>query len=246
MRTDWDYSDRAATYDKRADYSLEAITKVLKLTECSNTTLVADIGAGTGKLTKALAAHSLTVHAVEPNDNMRTYGKKNTTNMGVKWSEGIAEDTKLEKNRYHAAFFGSSFNVTDQVRALKEVDRILAPQGWFVCMWNHRDLNDPIQKRLEYIIHSYLPSYDYGARRQDPTDVIESSGYFKPAQKIECRFTTMMSKCDIIGAWKSHDTLFRQSDGKFDQIIETMEEALTDDTILVPYFTRIWFAQAIH
>ena len=25
MKTDWDYSERAATYDKRADYSNEAI-----------------------------------------------------------------------------------------------------------------------------------------------------------------------------------------------------------------------------
>ena len=31
MKTDWDYSERAATYDKRADYSNEAIDDLLNI-----------------------------------------------------------------------------------------------------------------------------------------------------------------------------------------------------------------------
>ena len=151
MQTQWDYSERAATYDKRADYSEEAVARLLESIACSPQTPVADIGAGTGKLTKLLAQHSLAVSAVEPNNNMRILGEKNTKGMNISWSEGIGEDTKLRKQSFHSVFFGSFFNVTDQLKTLNEVKRILIPNGWFICMWNHRDLNDPIQKTIEKI-----------------------------------------------------------------------------------------------
>ena len=50
MQTLWDYSERAATYDKRADYSEEAVASLLDSIACSTQTPVADIGAGTGSM----------------------------------------------------------------------------------------------------------------------------------------------------------------------------------------------------
>lgn len=52
-----------------------------------------------------------------------------------------------------------------------------------------------------------------------------------------------MTKNSVVDAWKSHDTLFRQSDGKFGEIIDAISDALTEEEYLIPYFTRIWFAQ---
>ena len=54
MKTEWDYTDRAHTYDQRADYSVDAISKLVEQTNCDQDKVVADIGAGTGKLTKML------------------------------------------------------------------------------------------------------------------------------------------------------------------------------------------------
>ena len=243
MKTEWDYTDRAHTYDQRADYSPEAITKLLEQTGCSPEKPVADIGAGTGKLTKMLLDNKLTVRAVEPNDNMRMYGVSNTSNGSVTWTEGVGEHTGLDDSGVYAAFFGSSFNVVDQVKTLDEVSRIVVPNGWFGCMWNHRDVEDPIQKEIEDIIKSFIPNYDNGLRRQDPTSVIESHDHFAKVKHIEERFLVPMKKTNIVDAWKSHDTLYRQSNGKFDDIINKISECLNADEYLVPYFTRIWFAQ---
>lgn len=161
MKTEWDYTDRAHTYDKRANYSDPAIQRLLDETGCSAGKPIADIGAGTGKLTMMLLRHGLIIHAVEPNDNMRMYGVKNTENMSAYWTEGVGEATGLDDSSVYAAFFGSSFNVLNQKAALKEVSRILVPGGWFACMWNHLDTEDPVQKRVEQIIHSFIPNYDY-------------------------------------------------------------------------------------
>jgi ubiquinone/menaquinone biosynthesis C-methylase UbiE len=245
MKTEWDYTERAHTYDNRADYSSKAIEHLLKQIGSSPDKPVADIGAGTGKLTKILLNNGLMVKAVEPNDNMRHYGIQNTKDQNVVWSEGTGEQTGLEKCSVQAALFGSSFNVVDQQKTLNEVARVLMPNGWFCCMWNHRDVEDLTQKGIEKLIRSFIPQYDYGLRRQDPTPVIEENEYFSKVFKIEECFSVLMKKNEIISAWRSHDTLFRQSDGKFETIISSISDLLAADEYVVPYYTRIWVSQAI-
>ena len=39
-------------------------------------------------------------------------------------------------------------------------------------------------------------------------------------ETIEESFTVQMNRADILDAWRSHDTLFRQSNGNFDEIIK--------------------------
>ena len=243
MKTEWDYSDRARTYDKRADYSESLIKNLLAQIELSKDKPVADVGAGTGKLTKVLLNNGLRVIAIEPNLNMRKYGIKNTERKKVSWIEGTGEQTGLDTSSVSATFFGSSFNVVDQAKTLEEVARIIIPKGWFVCMWNHRDLSDSTQVKIEEVIKTFIPNYNYGLRRKDPTEVIKNSGLFSSVENIEDRFTVSMLKTDIVDAWKSHDTLFRQSNGKFDQIINSISEILSEDLYEVPYFTRCWFSR---
>jgi ubiquinone/menaquinone biosynthesis C-methylase UbiE len=128
-KVDWDYTQHASHYDKRADYSPEAIAALLQATACAPSKPVAEVGAGTGKLTKELLRHGLTVSAVEPNEAMRTIGIHNTRGKAVTWSVGTGEATGLPDGRSHAVFFGSSFNVVGQSQALREVARILDPDA---------------------------------------------------------------------------------------------------------------------
>jgi ubiquinone/menaquinone biosynthesis C-methylase UbiE len=245
----WDYTEHATHYDKRADYSSNAIKNLLKVICCTPSRPVADIGAGTGKLTKELLKHGLTVRSVEPNNAMRTIGIQNTKGKLATWSVGTGEATGLSTSSVYAAFFGSSFNVVNQSLALAEVSRILVPEGWFACMWNHRNLDDPIQQQIENIIKSSIPEYSYGSRREDPTNVINTSGYFSATKSIEGSFVWKMLKSDVVVAWKSHATLKRQasSDSLFKSIIEQIANYLDKlpAVIEVPYTTRIYYAQKI-
>src|ERR1022692_781732 len=177
-KVSWDYTEHASYYDKRADYSSDAIKNLLEAIGYAPSRPVADIGAGTGKLTKELLKHGLTVKSVEPNDAMRAIGIQNTKGQSVTWSVGTGEATGLPTSSVYSVFFGSSFNVVNQSQALLEVTRILVPNGWFGCMWNHRDLNDQIQQKIESIIKSFIPAYSYGLRREDPTNTINATGYF--------------------------------------------------------------------
>ena len=243
----WNYSEHAAHYDKRADYSEEGVRQLLSAMHCNAGDTVADIGAGTAKLTKLLVRYGLRVLAVEPNAAMREFGIRNTAGADVQWSVGTGESTGVADSSVSAAFFGSSFNVVEPAAALAEIRRIVSPFGWFACMWNHRELADPTQTSIEAIIREQIPGYDYGSRRADPRSTIEASEYFHPPQMMETSFAVPMSREAIVEAWRSHATLRRQAESadRFEAIVLSIEELVSrlPEPISVPYVTRMYFAQ---
>lgn len=208
-----------------------------------------DVGAGTGHLTCELARRGLAVTAVEPNDAMRANGIETTKSLNldnVRWAIGTGEDTGQPSASFDIVTFGSSFNVTRRESALAETRRILRPAGWFACMWNHRDLNDPVQHDIEQIIHDRVQGYDYGSRREDQTAVIQASGLFGPVRQVEGTVDHDQSIEDCIEAWRSHATLERQAGPSFTAVVEAIEQYLRKlgrPSITIRYTTRIWMAQ---
>jgi ubiquinone/menaquinone biosynthesis C-methylase UbiE len=87
----------------------------------------ADIGAGTGNLTKMLLERGLDVTPVEPNEAMRKIGMEETKNYSVNWVAGTGDKTGLESGKYNWITFGSSFNVIDRELGLKESYRLSPP-----------------------------------------------------------------------------------------------------------------------
>jgi SAM-dependent methyltransferase len=241
--TPWNYSDLAAHYDRRADYAPAAIDRLIATMGLAAGDVVADIGAGTGKLARPLAERGLIVRAVEPNDEMRAHGVRNTGALPVTWRDGTAEDTGLAGGSVRAVTFGSSFNVIDQAAGLRESRRIVEPRGSFCCLWNHRDLDDPLQARIEGIIRDGIPGYSYGTRREDPTAVLRDSGLFGDVQPFAASFTVSMTRDSVLEAWRSHATLARQAGDRFDGIVTAIGAALVTDPVAVPYTTRGWCAR---
>jgi ubiquinone/menaquinone biosynthesis C-methylase UbiE len=178
---------------------------------------------------------------------MRGHGSTRTASFAdVRWHEGLGEDTGQATGAFRLVTFGSSFNVTDRPKALIEASRILASKGWFACMWNHRDLEDPIQSAIEGVIRRHLPAYDYGMRREDQTQVIDDSKLFEPVQYFEGSVRHTQAITDCIDAWRSHGTLQRQAGPKFATIVGEIGEYLNGlqrKSIEVPYVTRVWAAQ---
>lgn len=248
MKTEWDYTELAEAYLKRPDYAQEAIDKMLETVGVKKGDNACDVGAGAAHLTLKLAEFGLNVCAVEPNDVMRTNGIRRTRQYeNVSWFEGVGEHTGMEESKFDLVTFGSSFNVCNRQEALAEAKRILKDRGWFACMWNHRDLNDPLQIEIENVLKKEITGYEYGTRREDQTEIIDQSGLFGKVVYIEGTVVHEILAEDFIEGWKSHGTVQRQSKDKFDVINEEIREvveAKNSKYIKVPYTTRIWMAQA--
>lgn len=247
MKTEWDYSTLADAYLKRPDYADAAIDAMLSIAGAEQGDKFCDVGAGVAHLTLMLAARGLDVVAVEPNDAMRANGIKRTAELtNVRWHEGTGEDTGQASEAFDMVTFGSSFNVCDRQQALKETARILKPRGWFACMWNHRNLDDPIQARIEAIIKERVPGYGYGTRREDQTAVIDASALFGPVVHLDARVTHEQTIAECLEAWRSHATLERQAGANFHEVISAIDDylqSLDTASIQIPYSTNIWVAQ---
>jgi SAM-dependent methyltransferase len=247
MKVEWDYTDLAEAYLKRPDYAPSVIDGILERAGAERGARACDIGAGTAHLTLPLLERGLVVDAVEPNDAMRRLGRWRTANIpGVTWHDGTAEATGMGSEEYVLVTFGSSFNVCDRRIALVETHRLLRQGGWFACLWNHRDLTDPLQAEVEAVIRARVPGYTLGSRREDQTEVIAASGLFEPVQVVTGRIVHTVSTVDWIEAWRSHATLARQAGAKQMEVVAAIEALLAHhnlERIDVPYTTRAWMAR---
>jgi|FLOH01.1.fsa_nt_gi adenylylsulfate kinase-like enzyme/ubiquinone/menaquinone biosynthesis C-methylase UbiE len=179
-KPEWDYTKMAKFYSARPNYAEKAIQKICEYVKAvkEGEYLVADIGAGTGNLTIMLADKIATIIAIEPNKAMREIGLERTKEMtNVSWIIGTGEETTLEDNSVNMVTFGSSFNTTNREESLKESHRILKENGFFVSMWNNRDLDVPSQKKVETIIRKWVPDYSHGTRRESQANVIMDRNY---------------------------------------------------------------------
>jgi ubiquinone/menaquinone biosynthesis C-methylase UbiE len=246
MKTEWDYTDLAEAYLKRVDYAPDGLDWMIETANVMSGAKIADIGAGVGHLAIKLVEAGMNVVAVEPNDRMREVGSHRTKHLDrLQWHEGTGEATDLASDSYAIVTFGSSFNVVDQKLALQEAKRIAVHQGWFACMWNHRDLTDPIQHAIEGIIAEHIDRYSYGSRREDQSDILAQSGIFSSIKQNDFTIVHNQAIGDVVEAWRSHGTLHRQAGDSFSRIVEKIDTYLSSigsSSIAIPYTTRIWIA----
>jgi SAM-dependent methyltransferase len=244
QQVEWDYTKLAETYTLRPPYAPRAVDRIVATCGRPNPR-VADIGAGNGHLTVELLARGCDVDAVEPNEAMREIGMARTKGDAVTWHVAVGEDTGLPSGTYDLVTFGSSFAVTDRQLALRETARILRRPGWFACLWNHRDLEDPLQAEIEARIRARIPDYGYGARREDQAPVIEESGLFEAPTVLREPIRHTVEVSDWLAAWRSHGILERQAGTEFDSILAEIDKhvlSLGVDKLEIPYVTVGWIA----
>ncbi len=243
----WDYSGLADSYHKRAPYSQQLIEQVIEKTGLTQLSVVCDVGAGTGFLSREFAARNIAVNAVEPNGAMRHVGERDCHKHAlIKWYNAQAENTAQPEQSVDMVSFGSSFNVVNRSMALAEASRIVLPDGWFLALWNHRDLTVGLQFEIEQYIKQCIPTYQYGLRRTNQTDYLQQSGYFKNIQSISSAFDFVQPKTDVIQAWHSHATLKRQAGDLYPMILSGIESLIEGDSsemVTTRFYTQAWLAQ---
>jgi SAM-dependent methyltransferase len=100
---------------------------------------VVDVGAGTGKLTTALAAAGHDVLAVEPDPDMRAVLTGHAL-PGVAVTDGTGERLPVADGVAAAVTYGQAWHWVDPDTAAPEARRVLEPGGVLALLWNLPDL----------------------------------------------------------------------------------------------------------
>lgn len=118
----------AADYERgRPGYppaAIDLLTEELGLWPRSR---IVDVGAGTGKLTRALTDRGWRLVAVEPVPGMRD--QLRTAVPGVKVLDGTAEQLPFRDGSVDAVLVGQAFHWFDVEAAAAEIARVLVPRG---------------------------------------------------------------------------------------------------------------------
>ena len=92
-----------------------------------------DLAAGSGKLTRPLAALGCEVIAIEPVAEMRA-----AIGPTARALDGTAEAMPLPDDSADAVTVGQAFHWFDGPKALAEIERVLRPGGALALVWNRR------------------------------------------------------------------------------------------------------------
>jgi SAM-dependent methyltransferase len=132
------YTDRAATYARyRWDYAPQAIDVVLRCAQVGPASCLADIGSGTGILTRHFVDRAQRVYAVEPDAEMRAWAERAFTGIpSFKSISGSAEVTTLPDQCVDLIIVGQAIHWFDALPARREFQRILRPGGFLAILWN--------------------------------------------------------------------------------------------------------------
>ncbi len=247
MELTWDYSQIAEDYAQRPEYAPEAVAAILEFANFTAKSTICDIGAGAGRLTLLLARHGIPVTAIEPSPEMRAIGERRCVVFDrVIWKEATGEQTGCDDQEFSLVTYGSSFHTVQRQAALAEANRILKPLGWFACLWNHRDLNDPLQALVDEYIVNTIPGFSSGVRREDQSQILQDCGYFSKVQRLNYPVRHTQTIDEAMVHWRSHLTLMRQAGDRLPQVLTGIERILRrskQDKIVVPYNTRVWLAR---
>ncbi len=156
------FSDRVNDYHKhRPTYPVQIISILQKEKALPPDAVVADIGSGTGMLTKLFFAQTKTVYAVEPNEAMRLQAEKDFYDvLNFVSINGSAEATTLPPASLDLITAAQAFHWFDRDKTRFEFKRILKPNGFVALVWNYRDIeNDDLQRDYENILRTHIPRY---------------------------------------------------------------------------------------
>jgi SAM-dependent methyltransferase len=144
--------------------------------------LVVELGAGTGKLTRAVAALGVRVVAVEPDPRMLAV----LHGLGLEGMEGSAEAIPFDGGVADAVVAGSALHWFDLDAALPEFHRVLRPGGRLGFGWNHRDERNATVAAMSEVIYASRPSRQTsGWRRRDWPSAVVAGGFFRDVERAE-------------------------------------------------------------
>ncbi|MDR2686482.1 MAG: methyltransferase domain-containing protein [Oscillospiraceae bacterium] len=157
MRNTERFTGKATAYDAgRPEYPAEALDCLAQQCGLAPGSVVADIGAGTGKLTRLLLARGYQVAAVEPGGDMReTLLAQLRDDPGLRVISASAEATGLPDHSVDAITVATAFHWFDKTACKTEFARILKPGGKAALFWNIRDKDISLTREHGELMKKY-------------------------------------------------------------------------------------------
>jgi SAM-dependent methyltransferase len=213
--------------------------------------LIADVAAGTGKLTRELVARGLDVVAIEPVQGMRRTFSAVLPEVPI--LAGTAESLPFDDHSIGGITAAQAAHWFDAPRAVAEFHRVLRAHGHIALLWNVRDESYDWVRRVTHIIDPYerahgTPRYKHRAW-QPPFD---ESTLIKPVTQMRFSYAQPMTMGGFLDRFNScsfiailDDTSKAEVIGKLRELVETHPDLVGRDVFEQPYVTEVYIYESV-
>jgi ubiquinone/menaquinone biosynthesis C-methylase UbiE len=183
------FSNRVDNYVKyRPSYPTEIIPFLEKQIGFNSGFVVADIGSGTGILSKILLNNGNKVYGIEPNTEMRNKAEELLGSYtSFKSINGTAEQTTLPGVSVNIITAAQAFHWFDVKQTKVEFKRITKPGSYCMLLWNERLASSAFEKAYEQLLLNYTIDYkEVNHRNVNEGSIAE---FFEPHRFIKQTFS---------------------------------------------------------
>lgn len=244
------FSSRVADYVRYRPGYREALIDLLRA-ECGLQPehRIADIGSGTGFLSKLFLRNGNFVWGVEPNREMREAAVEFLAAYPQFESvSGSAEATTLADASADFVTVGQAFHWFEPVATRREFARILRPGGWVVVAWNDRRIGETeFGRAYEDLLVRY--GTDYTKVKDAYPESEEMEKFFGKGnfQRRELANFQEFDFAGLAGRLRSSSYAPREGDPQFvpmmSELRKLFEESQRNGLVRMEYTTQIYFGR---
>jgi SAM-dependent methyltransferase len=168
------FSSRVEDYVRyRPSYPPQIIPLLERECGLTENSVVADIGSGTGFLTKLFLDRGCSVLGIEPNAEMRSAGEAFLDRYpNFRSIDATAEHTGLPDSSVDLVSAGQAFHWFDAPAARTEFRRILRAPRPVALIWNERRVSGGFLEGYEDLLNRWAPEYKVVDHRRIGSDLI--------------------------------------------------------------------------
>ena len=227
----------------RPEYPPEAIEWLAEQLDLREGRTVLDLGAGTGKLTRALVATGAHVIAVEPGEAMLAQLRQAVPEAQA--LRGAAEDIPLPDASVDAVTVGQAFHWLRHDEALPELHRVLRPGGGVGLLWNSRDQDSPLQRVVNDLIATLVPpkrAIAFGSSGR-----LAESDLFGSMEERRFTFVQQLDADALVGRIGSISFVAAATEGERRRVERELRElvAANGGVVAFPYVTDVYVSRAV-
>ena len=205
---------------------------------------VADIGSGTGILTRQLLARGARIFAVEPNRDMRMLAEAELSGYsGFVSVDAAAEHTGLADQSIELITVAQAFHWFDPAQFQQECRRILRSGARVALVWNSRDESSLLVNELGEVCRKFCPAYTGFSGGIQQTPEIFQRFFRDGAYEYKVfRHDLTYDKESFVGRIMSASYSLKENDPKYqdfvDAILGLFEKYSYMDRIITANLTR--------
>jgi SAM-dependent methyltransferase len=241
------FSNRVENYARYRPAYPAALLDVLKSNcELRETSIVADVGSGTGILSELFLRSGNPVFGIEPNAAMRQSAEQHLQEFANFVSiAATAEATTLASRSVDFITAAQAFHWFERRKAKQEFARILKPGGWVVLIWNERRLDSSaFLREYEDLLLCY--GTDYNEVRHENVEA-EIAEFFAPAN-FELRSLENFQHCDfealkgrVCSASYTPEPGTPNFDSMLSRLAEIFKQYEREGIVTIEYDTKIFY-----